>query len=247
MIRLAILADLHANLAATLAVHADIQRRGVTEIWVLGDLVGKGPRPKDVLDWTREHAARVIQGNWDARVAGATHRPQDLWPRSKLSVDDLAYLTGLPYGIEESFAGAWWRFVHASSHGLFHRLYPHSSLPEQLRAFEPNPQYGLHQHADALVYADTHETLMLDVEGRPLLNCGSVGNPLDSTLPSYLILEFDERTPNHSATYVRLIYDRDEEISAAEASGMPFTKEYIAELLTGAYQKRRARTGEPAS
>ena len=46
---------------------------------------------------------------------------------------------------------------------------------------------------------------------------------------------------------MRLIYDRDEEITAAEASGMPFTKEYIAELLTGAYQKRRARTGEPAS
>ncbi|MCF2906718.1 metallophosphoesterase, partial [Octadecabacter sp. CECT 8868] len=82
--RLAILADLHANLAATLAVHADIQRRGISEIWVLGDLVGKGPRPREVLEWTQAYATRVIQGNWDARVAGATHRPQDLWPRSKL-------------------------------------------------------------------------------------------------------------------------------------------------------------------
>jgi len=43
---------------------------------------------------------------------------------------------------------------------------------------------------------------------------------------------------------VRLTYDRDDEIRAAEESGMPFTREYIAELLTGAYQKRRARTGE---
>ena len=33
-------------------------------------------------------------------------------------------------------------------------------------------------------------------------------------------------------------------IAAAEASGMPFTREYVTELLTGAYQKRRARTGE---
>ena len=52
MIRLAILADLHANLAATLAVHADMQRRGLTDAWVLGDLVGKGPRPKDCLLYT---------------------------------------------------------------------------------------------------------------------------------------------------------------------------------------------------
>ncbi|MBZ9712488.1 metallophosphoesterase family protein [Deinococcus multiflagellatus] len=244
MIRLAILADLHANLAATLAVHADLQRRGLTDIWVLGDLVGKGPRPREVVDWTQAHATRVIQGNWDARVAGATHRPQDLWPRSKLSPAALGYLSALPYGIEEQFGGAWWRFVHASSRGLFHRLYPHSSLHDQLEAFAPNAQFGLKEHADALVYADMHEALMLDVEGRPLINCGSVGNPLDSTLPCYLVLEFDPHGPAHSATYVRLTYDRDEEIAAAEASDMPFIREYIAELLTGAYQKRRARTGE---
>jgi protein phosphatase len=244
MKRLAILADLHANLAATLAVHQDAARRGITEFWVLGDVVGKGPRPREVLEWTRAHASRVIQGNWDARVAGASHRPQDLWPRSKLSPEQLGYLEGLPYGIEEQFGGAWWRFVHASSRGLFHRLYPHSSLSDQIEAFAPNPQLGLTQYADALVYADMHEALLLDVEGRPLINCGSVGNPLDSTLPCYLILEFEEGGPGYSASYVRLTYNRDEEIRAAEASGMPFTREYVTELLTGAFQKRRARTGE---
>ena len=243
MTRLAILADLHANLAATLAVHADIQRRGISEIWVLGDLVGKGPRPREVLEWTQAYATRVIQGNWDARVAGATHRPQDLWPRSKLSPAQLDYLGSLPYGIEEQFGGAWWRFVHASSKGLFHRLYPHSSLNDQLDSFQPNPQFGLKQEVDALVYADMHEALMLDVEGRPLINCGSVGNPLDSTLPCYLILEFDENSPAHTATFVRLTYNRDEEISTAEKSDMPFIREYVAELLTGAYQKRRTREG----
>ena len=242
--RLAVIADLHANLEATLAVHEDIQRRGLTEIWVLGDIVGKGPRPREVLSWVREHAARSIQGNWDARVAGVTHRPQDLWPRMRLSAAELTYLAELPFGLEEQFGGAWWRFVHASAKGVFHRLYPHSSLHEQLEAFAPQPHLGLNEYADALVYADIHETLMLDVEGRPLINCGSVGNPLDSTLPSYLILEFADSGPGYSAQFVRITYNREAEITAAEASGMPFTREYIAELLTGAYQKRRARGGE---
>ncbi|WP_293913101.1 metallophosphoesterase family protein [Deinococcus sp.] len=242
--KLAVIADLHANLEATLAVHEDIRRRNLSEIWVLGDLVGKGPRPREVLQWVQAFATRTIQGNWDARVAGVTNRPQDLWPRTLLSAGELSYLSALPFGIEEQFGGAWWRFVHASSKGVFHRLYPHSSLHEQLEAFAPQPHLGLREYADALVYADIHETLMLDVEGRPLMNCGSVGNPLDSTLPSYLILEFADHGPSYSAQFVRITYNREAEIAAAEASGMPFTREYIAELLTGAYQKRRARGGE---
>lgn len=241
MIRLAIIADLHANLEATLAVHADIQRRGVDEIWVLGDLVGKGPRPKEVVDWVQAHAARVIQGNWDARVAGASHRPQDLWPRSKLRLADLRYLENLPFGIEECFGGRWWRFVHASSRGLFHKLYPHSSLSEQRDNFAPNPAKGLSHEADALVFADIHETLLLDVQGRPLLNCGSVGNPLDSTLPSYLLLDFDSEGGGYSATFIRVPYNQAAEIAAAEASDMPFIREYVSELLTAHYQKRRAK------
>ncbi|MFC6591369.1 metallophosphoesterase family protein [Deinococcus lacus] len=239
MPRLALLADLHANLEATLAVHADIQRRGADEIWVLGDLVGKGPRPREVVEWVRGSAARVVQGNWDVRVAGATHRPQDLWPRSKLSAADLQYLATLPFGIQEVFGGLNWRFVHASSRSVFHRLYPHSSLTEQLDAYAPHPAQGLHDYADALVYADIHETLLLDVEGRPLLNCGSAGNPLDSTLPSYLLLDLSPDSPAYTATFVRVPYDRDAEIAAAEASDMPFVREYVTELQTGAYQKRR--------
>lgn len=241
--RIAVIADLHANLGATLSVHADIQRRGLSEIWVLGDLVGKGPRPREVLDWVQAYGTRVIQGNWDLRVAGATNRPQDLWPRSKLSPAGLTYLRDLPYGIEEEFGRLMWRFVHAGSRGVFHRLYPHSSLAEQLGAFEPNPALGLLHHADALVYADIHEALVLDVQGAPLINCGSVGNPLDSTLACYLILEFSdvEGGVAHSLQFVRLPYDRAAEITAAEASGMPFTREYITELLTGAYQRRRTK------
>lgn len=239
--KLAVIADLHANLEATLAVHADIKERGITEIWVLGDLVGKGPRPREVVQWVQAHAARVVQGNWDARVAGATHRPQDLWPRTRLSHAELEYLAGLPFGIEEQFGGAWWRFVHASARGIFHRLYPHSSLNEQLESYAPQPALGLHEYADALVYADIHQATLLDVEGRPLLNCGSVGNPLDSTLPSYLILDFAERGPAYSVQFVRVTYNREAEIAAAEASDMPFIREYVAELQTGAYQKRRAR------
>ncbi|GAG69007.1 unnamed protein product, partial [marine sediment metagenome] len=42
--RYAIIADIHANLAAFTAVLEDIKRRGgVEEVWCLGDIVGYGP------------------------------------------------------------------------------------------------------------------------------------------------------------------------------------------------------------
>lgn len=238
--KLAVIADLHANLTATLAVHADIKRRGIQNIWTLGDLVGKGPRPREVVDWVQAHSDVVVMGNWDARVAGASNRPQDVWPRAQLSKGQLEYLSGLDFAHEEIFGNMLWRFIHASSKSVFHRVYPHSSLPDQREMFYPQLERGLTEFADAVVYADVHEALMLDVEGRPLLNTGSVGNPLDTVLASYLILEFENT--GYSVSFARVLYDREIEIAVAEKSGMPFAREYAQELRTGRYQKRRAKT-----
>ncbi len=238
--KLAVIADLHANLTATLAVHADIRRRGIRDIWVLGDLVGKGPRPKEVVDWVQAHASMVVMGNWDARVAGASNRPQDVWPRALLSKGQLEYLAALPFSHEETFGNMLWRFIHASSKSVFHRVYPHSSLPDQREMFYPQPERELTTFADAVVYADVHEAMILDVEGRPLINTGSVGNPLDTVLASYLILDFSPA--GYCISFARVIYDRESEITFAEASGMPFAREYVQELRTGRYQKRRSRT-----
>ena len=47
---LAILSDIHANLAALEAVLADIEQQGVNRIVCLGDVVGYGPEPKGCID-----------------------------------------------------------------------------------------------------------------------------------------------------------------------------------------------------
>ena len=45
----AVISCLHANLAATEAVLADIERQGIEQIICLGDLVGYGPQPNEVV------------------------------------------------------------------------------------------------------------------------------------------------------------------------------------------------------
>ncbi|HEX7489379.1 MAG TPA: metallophosphoesterase family protein, partial [Anaeromyxobacteraceae bacterium] len=69
--KIALLADLHANLAAVRACLAHAESQGAEGFAFLGDLVGYGPEPAEVVELVAEHAARgavVVRGNHDAAV-----------------------------------------------------------------------------------------------------------------------------------------------------------------------------------
>lgn len=58
----AILSDIHSNLEALSTVLADIEKRGIREIYCLGDVVGYGPNPIQCLDLIIERAPVVRAG-----------------------------------------------------------------------------------------------------------------------------------------------------------------------------------------
>ncbi|MBI5231652.1 MAG: metallophosphoesterase family protein [Coriobacteriales bacterium] len=68
MRRIALFSDIHANAAALDAVLADIEASGIEEVYCLGDLVGYGPRPGDVIARIRESGTPTITGNYDDGV-----------------------------------------------------------------------------------------------------------------------------------------------------------------------------------
>ncbi len=63
----AIVSDIHANVAAWEAVKKDIQSHNVTEIISLGDLVGYGPEPLEVIDVAMDFTVNLM-GNHDEAV-----------------------------------------------------------------------------------------------------------------------------------------------------------------------------------
>ena len=67
--KIALVADLHGNLPATMAVDADIRARGADAVWCLGDLVGKGPSSAETFDWAVNRCDVILRGNWDEGVA----------------------------------------------------------------------------------------------------------------------------------------------------------------------------------
>jgi diadenosine tetraphosphatase ApaH/serine/threonine PP2A family protein phosphatase len=61
---IAILSDVHANLEALSAVYKDVTQRGINRVFFLGDIVGYGPNPAEVLDFIK-HFEFCLLGNHD--------------------------------------------------------------------------------------------------------------------------------------------------------------------------------------
>ena len=61
--RTAVLADIHANMAALEAVLEDIRDEMISDIITLGDNIGYGPDPEEVIQELIKHDIISIQGN----------------------------------------------------------------------------------------------------------------------------------------------------------------------------------------
>ena len=94
----AVISDIHGNVAALNAVLEDLRNRPYDSLVVAGDLVLSGPRPAESLDAIRNLGVPTIYGNTDLLVFDEQHSEERLdWVREKLGTDGLSYLKGLPF------------------------------------------------------------------------------------------------------------------------------------------------------
>ncbi|MDO8502211.1 MAG: metallophosphoesterase family protein [Gemmatimonadaceae bacterium] len=111
----ALISDIHANLQALDAVLADMDRRGITAIYHLGDLAGYSSSPNEVVDRLRERGIPGISGNYDSTVANdykhcgcrsESPRQEELshisyeWTRAHVLAATKDFLGNLPFRID---------------------------------------------------------------------------------------------------------------------------------------------------
>jgi predicted phosphodiesterase len=103
--RIAIISDVHANLAALEAVLRHAETQGATDgLWCLGDIVGYGPQPAPCVSRLREAGATMVAGNHDRAGTGmidtVEFKPDAataaLWTQAQLPKGDAAFLDALP-------------------------------------------------------------------------------------------------------------------------------------------------------
>ena len=117
--RIAIIADLHANLEATTAVLEEIDRLSPDRIFCLGDLGGYNAQPNEVIDLIRERDIPSIMGNHDAAVCGledpwffrAAAKEAIEWQQGILREDNKQFLAKAP---EQIVFGRVYLGVHGS-------------------------------------------------------------------------------------------------------------------------------------
>ncbi len=103
--RALILSDIHANLEALQAVLAAAEGKW-DELWNLGDLVGYGANPNEVIETMRPLETLVVRGNHDRVCCGLTSpnsfnptaRTAANWTRTQLTPENLEWLRAVPQG-----------------------------------------------------------------------------------------------------------------------------------------------------
>ncbi|WP_019911590.1 metallophosphoesterase family protein [Paenibacillus sp. HW567] len=236
---IAIISDIHGNVTALQAVLADIQERKVSRILCLGDIVGKGPNSDLAVDLIREHCEEVVTGNWDEFVAGTSGLEVVKWHSAVLGQNRLDYLKSLPFSIEFWMSGKFVRLFHASPRSVNERVQPWDAYEQRLSLFQSSELCQADLPADVAGYGDIHNAYLQHLEGRTLFNVGSVGNPLDLTQASYVLLEgnYGNRSLGRlNIQFVRVPYNIELAVQQAVESEMPDLELYIRELRTAKYR-----------
>ncbi|RPI24623.1 MAG: metallophosphoesterase [Chloroflexota bacterium] len=236
---LTIFSDIHANLPALQAVLADMDQRGLENRYCLGDLVGYGTFPNEVVSIMRDSRIPTLMGNYDQgvgnssddcgcayrnEVAKALGQRSIAWTNERTTEQNKDFLRSLPRQFPLTLGDLNVLLVHGSPRKVNEYLYadrPDSSLERLLDLAE----------ADILVCGHTHIPYhRILPSGRHVVNTGSVGKPKDGDPHAcYAVLEADQR--DLKVQFIRVPYDRETAAQAIEASEMP--DEFAQMLRTG--------------
>ena len=231
--RILVLSDIHANLAAFEAVLA--HAGSFDRVWCLGDIVGYGPDPNECVERVRElRRYQCLAGNHDWAALGKLDlsdfntdaRLAALWTRQQLTPDNRAFLDArLEYigPLEDRYT-----LVHGSPrYPIWEYILDEAIAAENFPYFSTQVCLVGHTHVP-VIYAETPAGVRalrppLDKphplgDQRLIINPGSVGQPRDGDpRAAWLLLDLDLLR----AQWRRCVYDIGRAQAAIRAARLP--------------------------
>ena len=229
--RAAVISDVHANYHALEAVLGQIDGADVDAVWCLGDTVGYGPRPNDCCEIVQERAEHCLVGNHDLVVLGeltvsdfndeaaaaALWTSQVLTPSSRAFLERLAPVAALD-GVDLFHASARdpiWEYVLTEEAA---RATLELSDAPLVLVGHSHVALALTFDGDEVVGGLAPEGFEVELDGRWLLNPGSVGQPRDGDpRAAWLLLDLARRF----AAFHRVPYSIEETQSEMRERGLP--------------------------
>jgi predicted phosphodiesterase len=206
--RIAVISDVHANYHALEKVLAEIDSERVDAVWCLGDTVGYGPLPNECCEAVKARADTCLVGNHDLVVLGELTvsdfndeaAAAALWTAGVLTSSSRQFLESLKPVAEEDGAD----LFHASARDpIWEYVLTEEAARATLELSDAPLVLVGHSHV-ALAITLEDETVLgglaragtgLELEGRWLLNPGSVGQPRDGDpRAAWLLLDLEGKT-----------------------------------------------------
>jgi putative phosphoesterase len=224
--RLVVFSDVHGNKLALDVILRDIEKQRPDKIFCLGDLVGYGPRPNEVIETIWEKKIQCILGNYDDGVGfergscGCAYLTEEdkqngqrsiEWTTSEVTTKNKTYLRNLPEKIEIKVVGRRVLLVHGSPRRINEYLFedrPKKSLKRILDSTD----------ADILICGHTHQPYHRIIDDYHVINDGSVGKPKDGdNRACYALIDISEAI---SVDFIRVAYQV-EEVAQEIKVGLP--------------------------
>ncbi len=240
---IALIADIHGNLAALEAVLDVLAHEQPDQIVCLGDVAATGPQPREVLDRLRTLGCSVVMGNADAELLapivaepGAdedTRRILDIsrWGASQLDEADRTFIASFRPTVEIALGND--RSVlccHGSPRSYDDRIT--TTTPDDVLA-----GFLVGHDAVAIAGGHTHIRLLRAFQGQEIVNPGSVGlayqfcSDGSVRVPPWaefaILSDADDGTV--SVDFRRIQYERDTTVHAMAEYGMPHAAWWAAD------------------
>lgn len=234
--RIAAISDMHANAVAFEAVIADLHRQSPDLILCLGDVVMRGPQPKECVEMLLAlNPFSTVRGNYDhllTRFPAPGWTPQGFKDELKLrdfeftaahlSAADQAWLADLPLEHRTTINGAQIELYHAGPGSLGRYTWPWSS-PEELQTLRADDGTSL------VLFGHMHYPFVRTAKGFTVVNTGSVGLSFDGdNRASYAIIDLEGG--DLAVQIRRVAYDVERAIRVAREVGMPDVDHFIYAL-----------------
>ena len=242
----AVISCLHANLAAVEAVLDDIDSQGITSVTCLGDLVGYGPQPNEVINLVRGRNIQTCQGCWDEDIIDGLnscecsypsqlaerrgHRAHE-WTAEILTDENKQFLAKLPMTLRRNTM----LFVHGSPNSQHEYLLPDMNAFAALERVET-------AGAETMFCGHTHQPYVRELSGgsirvrvqqkgmesaseqelqlpmRRIVNAGSVGEPRHGSTKATYVVHNEE---TGAVTIREVDYDVERTCRAILEVGLP--------------------------
>jgi diadenosine tetraphosphatase ApaH/serine/threonine PP2A family protein phosphatase len=228
--RIAIISDVHSNLAALEATLHNIASLRTDAICCLGDIVGYGPFPNECVALVRKNCTAVVKGNHDSGLLGQTP-PTDFntlgqraltWAAGVIEPDHLEFLRGLPMLTTVGPVS----LVHASpaNPGSWTYVLTMDQARDAFRALTTDVCCIGHTHVPVVIGEDLSINTFRNPHRTPsdkcrfLINVGSVGQPRDGDpRAAFGLLD----TKSWTYELIRVDYDVEGTAAAILNAGLP--------------------------